>query len=430
MASKKEKPESSAKAGTPGPKAKKVPPIQKKSPVGGADVPLKTSAAAKTAGAKAAPEKAAKKSPAKTAAKKPIVAAKAAPKKAVTASAAKKTAAPKAAPAAKAAAKPKAAAKKPAPKAPAKRKAPAKPTVRKLTPESAIKAPAPTVVRELFFAEHHAPESTPADEREIPLEYGDTKVVLLVRDPEWVYCYWEINDETRRTYGLSRTSPTRRIVLRLYKIDGRNWPEEAAHYFFDVEIAPYSRDWYVHLPETAATWCAELGTFTDGNDYICIARSNVVTTPRDRLSEEVDPDWMTVDARFKELYGMSGGLTLREMRGSEEILRHLEKQVESGLSGANPTSGALFSGSVGPLSPVTSARHFWLQVRAELVLFGATEPDATVTVQGHPVRLAPDGTFSLRFSLPDGEQVLQVRATNSEGTEERIVTPVVRKNTK
>ena len=32
-------------------------------------------------------------------------------------------------------------------------------------------------------------------------------------------------------------------------------------------------------------------------------------------------------------------------------------------------------------------KAFWLQVHTELILYGATEPDATVTVQGQPVKL-------------------------------------------
>jgi hypothetical protein len=81
-------------------------------------------------------------------------------------------------------------------------------------------------------------------------------------------------------------------------------------------------------------------------------------------------------------------------------------------------------------SRAATAKDFWLQVHTELILYGSTEPDATVTVQGRPVKLNPDGTFSLRYALPDGEQVLQVRATNRDGDLEREVTPVVTRTTR
>jgi hypothetical protein len=58
---------------------------------------------------------------------------------------------------------------------------------------------------------------------------------------------------------------------------------------------------------------------------------------------------------------------------------------------------------------------FWFNVNAELVLYGATEPGASVTVGGRPVPLRPDGTFSCRCSLPDGEHEVTVSALSEEG---------------
>jgi hypothetical protein len=300
---------------------------------------------------------------------------------------------------------------------------------RDLKPEAQIAPPTPTDVREHFFHEHRGAIEAPP-ERELPSEYGDTKIVLLVRDPEWVFAYWEINDATRAELRLPRTGHDRRIIVRMYRIDGRNWPHEAAHYFFDLDVGPYSNNWYIRVPETACSWCAELGMYDEDNNYIVIARSNPVTTPRDRVSDVVDSDWMTVEATFQKLYGLSGGFTLREQRGSEEIIRHLQKQVESGLRGGAPTSGPLFSGAFAHARSESAIKDFWLQVHTELILYGATEPDAQVTVQSRPVRLNPDGTFSLRYALPDGEQVLDVKAVSADGTMERTITPVVRKETK
>jgi hypothetical protein len=64
-------------------------------------------------------------------------------------------------------------------------------------------------------------------------------------------------------------------------------------------------------------------------------------------------------------------------------------------------------------------RGFWFNVNAELVIYGATEPDAHVTIAGRPVRLRPDGSFSLRFALPDGDYELPVIAWAEAGDESR-----------
>jgi hypothetical protein len=69
--------------------------------------------------------------------------------------------------------------------------------------------------------------------------------------------------------------------------------------------------------------------------------------------------------------------------------------------------------------PGAPAAGFWFNVNAELVIYGATEPDAQLTVAGRPVALRPDGTFSFRFALPDGEYELAVGATSSRGDDAR-----------
>jgi len=65
------------------------------------------------------------------------------------------------------------------------------------------------------------------------------------------------------------------------------------------------------------------------------------------------------------------------------------------------------------------ARGFWFNVNAELIVYGATEPDASVTVGGRPVTLRPDGTFSCRFALPDGEYELSVVAVSADRADAR-----------
>jgi hypothetical protein len=82
-----------------------------------------------------------------------------------------------------------------------------------------------------------------------------------------------------------------------------------------------------------------------------------------------------------------------------------------------------------PGSIVRRPKPFHFVVHTELVVYGAAEPGATVTLQGLPVPLRADGTFSLRFQLPDGEQVLRAVAVSPDGNVERVITPVVTRRT-
>ena len=48
-----------------------------------------------------------------------------------------------------------------------------------------------------------------------------------------------------------------------------------------------------------------------------------------------------------------------------------------------------------------------------------TEPDARLTVGGRPVHLRPDGSFSVRWLLPDGDFRVPVVAKSRDGMERR-----------
>ncbi|HPK01334.1 MAG TPA: DUF4912 domain-containing protein [Candidatus Sumerlaeota bacterium] len=90
-------------------------------------------------------------------------------------------------------------------------------------------------------------------------------------------------------------------------------------------------------------------------------------------------------------------------------------------------SGAGFHGA--GQSAALPVDAFRLSVDADLTVYGATEPDARLTVQGRPITLRPDGTFTLRFSLPEGEQVIDVVATSTDGRHTRTVTLIIRRAT-
>jgi hypothetical protein len=104
------------------------------------------------------------------------------------------------------------------------------------------------------------------------------------------------------------------------------------------------------------------------------------------------------------------------------------------MSGAGLTmSGAGFSASAPPIRP----RKFWLIADAELIVYGATEPDATVTIGGQPIKLNSDGTFRFQMSFQDGNIDYPIMAVAADGEQTRAIhmtfdraTPSRRTNTK
>ena len=70
------------------------------------------------------------------------------------------------------------------------------------------------------------------------------------------------------------------------------------------------------------------------------------------------------------------------------------------------------------------------EIGAELVIFGTTNPTSKVTLQGEPVPIQPDGSFSVRFHMPDSRQIIPAVACSADGSEEKTIILAVERNTK
>ena len=116
-----------------------------------------------------------------------------------------------------------------------------------------------------------------------------------------------------------------------------------------------------------------------------------------------------------------------------------EEGLIPGVPGAPGLSGPISSHAVSSwgfapgaseeLQPGPKPKDFWLVADAELIVYGATEPDAKVTFRGEKIQLRPDGTFSFRFYLPDGVHPIPIRALNADEDDERMITITVSRNT-
>lgn len=75
-------------------------------------------------------------------------------------------------------------------------------------------------------------------------------------------------------------------------------------------------------------------------------------------------------------------------------------------------------------------RKFFFDIGSELIVYGRTEPDAEVWLGNKKIKLRQDGTFTLRFALPDGKIPLDFSAISNDKQEKRrIATSVERAKT-
>ncbi len=277
--------------------------------------------------------------------------------------------------------------------------------------------------------DRHAP--APQHQESIPDSYGLDTIRLMVRDPSWMHSYWDITKE-RYYQALSalqlRHEEEAATILRVYDVTGSRWGDngstdpDSANLFFDIFLDHNARNWYIKV-EPDCEYFVEIGLLSPHGAFVSMARSNVVKTPRAGMSNVIDEEWGTVGEQYyNEMYALSGGFDVGH--SSLELRQMLEERLRSEIASGGVSS---FGGS--PVKKQKNDRGFWFVLDTELIVYGATDPKATVTVQGKPVQLRPDGSFTLRFALPDGVQTIDATALSPDKVEERTITPVVSRTT-
>jgi hypothetical protein len=307
-----------------------------------------------------------------------------------------------------------------------------------------------------------------AAESELPESYGTQQLFLTARDPHWLYAHWDLTREQLKKYnGLSLDG---HLVLRIFRGAAEAEP------LSEIHVHPESRNWFVPVPVAGAKYISVLGYYESGRRWVTLAKSGATLTPPDSLSDEVSQRFATIpfDVSYEQLLaiiksalrehvplveaiqqlraqghkGLPAPEQIREewspvqekalaeivsmdqvrriwvgsLEITELVRRQLQREISSlgvGQFGLQSSwSGALSSAS-SPFGAIGRRRGFWFNVNAELIIYGATEPDATVTIGDRTIKLRPDGTFSFRFALPDGKYSLPAAAHSADGEETR-----------
>lgn len=277
--------------------------------------------------------------------------------------------------------------------------------------------------------------------RDLPSDYSDTKLVLMPRDPEWIFSYWEVSESIRSALGIERFKHDKKMVLRLYDITGIiDFTGMNAIETIDIEVNDHTCSWYIKTTSPDRQWCADLGLINERGEFVQITRSNHVNTPSNTVSNILDEEWMVQEEAFKKILGKTAdlftqtpgdrdqklefGLSSAELFkrrddiSTEEILgQHMLGKLPSSAS-----ASMLVSSQSSPFSgfkPSEETDDFFLEVGTELIVYGRTKPDANLTIHGEKVELDPDGQFRFQMYLPDGNFPFPIRAVSKNENHKR-----------
>ena len=313
-------------------------------------------------------------------------------------------------------------------------------------------------------------QSFPTAETELPEAYGTKKLFLTARDPHWLYAHWDLTRDQQ--LKLNAQSSDGHLVVRIYshKLEG--------HPTYEIHVHPESRHWFTHVERAGDSYVAELGYYSALGKWTRVSVSSGTMTPPDAVSSETDTDFATIPFEFpfaKLLEIIKAALcenlplaqALEELRrhgypdlprvtaaasvplpakwtpvqeqalakiinidavrrvwmGSLEITELIRRKLAHEISSLGASQFGISSAGVSSLSSpfggLEKAKGFWFNVNAELIIYGATEPNAKVTLGGHEIKLRPDGSFSYRFSLPDGKYDMPAVAVSVDGDDAR-----------
>jgi hypothetical protein len=304
----------------------------------------------------------------------------------------------------------------------------------------------------------------------LPESYGTQQLFLAARDPRWLYAHWDFTPaQIKQCNALSADGHLR---LRLYRDTPAGQP------LLEIHLHPESRHWFVPAPYAGAKYAATLGYYGPEKKWSELARSAATLTPADSVADDIAVRFATIPAEVPLLEVLSSvqaavrenpplAEAVQQLRaegfaalpepeevagpwtpaqekalaevvmldsarriwvGSLEVTELIRRQLEHGVSSPSAAQSGLpfspaagFGGVSSPSTRPGQPRGFWFNINAELVVYGATEPDATVSIGGRQIRLRPDGSFSFRFALPDGQYELPVTARSADGVETRQV---------
>lgn len=261
--------------------------------------------------------------------------------------------------------------------------------------------------------------STPEQSTASP---DEDRLVVMVRDPYWLHAFWELSQRSvdRAQAAMGQHWHTAKPVLRVFTM------HEAGSSTLERDIVIHGgvNNWYVDVQNPPCDFRMEIGYLAENDSFYCLARSNTVQTPPAGTSDAVDENWSHVAEQADRIFAMSGGYSPQGT--SRELQELLEERLRRPLG--TPMSTRYGNGAERMMHPSQGDMPF--AVDAEVIIYGAADRNAHVTLKGEPVQLRADGTFAVRVSLPDQRQVLPIVASSGDGVEQRTIILAVERNTK
>ena len=274
-----------------------------------------------------------------------------------------------------------------------------------------------------------------------PRPNQETKVVFLPRDPQWAFVHWEISAQDQQSVLAAKAE---QLVLRVWDVTGLPAGSVHLHTLQELLVNALAREWFVPVPMSDRDYQVELGYRMAGGGWLSVAVSAPARMPATGPSREIadhfipfvlDPpasqnaETLPVTPPPALAAGLHERLYLQASGGRQVLGRGSEAfhdlHADQASAAGNQSSGVgLWASGRNDSGAGLMARQrsFWLVADTELIVYGATDPSATLRIGEEIVSLAADGTFRLQVPFRDGQQVYPITAVAADGEQRRSIT--------
>ena len=249
------------------------------------------------------------------------------------------------------------------------------------------------------------------------------RLLAVARDPYWIHAYWEIGHSTveRARAAMGQLWHGSRPALRVMDVTSEDTSSLSERHERDEFIQSDANNWYVNIACPGRRYRVDLGFLTRRGSFFIVAKSNIVQMPPVSMSTSIEDDWNVAQQEIHRIQGRQNDPESQQL--SSQLIELFEDRFPQPIHKSSLTH-----------LPATFLRHheepLKFEIDAEIVVYGVTSPLAKLSLQGEPVPIEPDGSFSVRFHLPDSRQIIPAVATSADGGEEKTVILAVERNTK
>ena len=254
------------------------------------------------------------------------------------------------------------------------------------------------------------------------------RIVLFVCDSYWLRACWEVTpllvDRIRSAMGNTGTPPT---ALRFH-VD-REGPRATGRreLISELEVSGGFGSWYIPIDSSPNHFMVELGYRSRDGQFFTLISSNTVQTPQ-RFAHDSFGRSMIDDLNARARLESPVPYDARAGAG------YGAKSPAPKPCAAPTPAPPAFPQPIGFNQPEYASSEKspsdYFDVDVQVVIKGHAAPRTTILVKDDPIPVRSDGTFSVRYSLPERRHVFPITMTSQDGMEKQTIVLALDRNTK